>query len=239
MTLLLLAGTGEARQIARHCAEQGIDAIATLAGATRDPKPLAIKSISGGFGGADGFRQFLAQHKITRILDMTHPYAAQISARSFEIARDFGVPYLQFLRDPWVAGAGDIWSEIADETAAAPFVSEGATVFLATGRQTLHLFNALSHAKLICRQIDPPNGPFPFPNGRFEIGRPPFSVQDEVALFRELGVDVLIVKNAGGDASRSKLDAARQLKIPVLMIARPAPSGAPTVNSLDAVKAWI
>ena len=92
---------------------------------------------------------------------------------------------------------------------------------------------------MICRQIDPPEGPFPFPGGEFLVGRPPFSVADEVALFSRLGVDVLIVKNAGGAASGTKLTAARQLGIPVLMIARPAVGDWPTVFSVDAALAWV
>ena len=54
MTVLILAGTGEARQIAQYCATQGIRAIASLAGVTRHPVKLAIQTRYGGFGGADG-----------------------------------------------------------------------------------------------------------------------------------------------------------------------------------------
>ena len=118
-------------------------------------------------------------------------------------------------------------------------IAPGSTVFLATGRQTLEAFAGLSRCRLICRQIDPPDGPFPFPNGEFLVGRPPFSEADEVALFERLGVDWLVVKNAGGTPSRTKLDAARVLGIKVAMIARPPRPDAAIVETEAEAMAWV
>ncbi|WP_375255640.1 precorrin-6A/cobalt-precorrin-6A reductase, partial [Yoonia sp.] len=100
-------------------------------------------------------------------------------------------------------------------------------------------FANLQGCHVICRQIDPPDGPFPFPGGRFLVGRPPFSVADEVALFSALSVDWLVVKNAGGAPSRTKLTAARELHIPVLMIARPAQGNWETVSTIDDALGWV
>ena len=239
MTVLILAGTGESRQIAQYCATQGIRAIASLAGVTRQPVKLAIQTRYGGFGGADGFRDYLKAHQITAIVDATHPFASNITRRSFEIAHEIGLPLLRFERPEWVPMAGDHWISLTDESEAADHIKAGAVVFLATGRQSLSKFANLSHARLICRQIDQPDGEFPWPNGQYLIGRPPFSVADEEALFRQLNVDVLVVKNAGGAASRTKLDAARLLGTSVLMIARPAPCGGLSVQSLPEIEQWL
>jgi precorrin-6A/cobalt-precorrin-6A reductase len=98
-------------------------------------------------------------------------------------------------------------------------------VFLATGSQRLEAFRDLGRrgCRVICRRIDPPPAPFPFPGGAWTVGRPPFRVEDETRLFARLGIEFLVVRNAGGPASRPKLDAARALALPVLMIRRPAP----------------
>ncbi|WP_019955175.1 cobalt-precorrin-6A reductase [Yoonia vestfoldensis] len=237
MTLLLLAGTTEARAIAT--ALQGQDVMASLAGATRDPAPLPVATHVGGFGGAEGFRDFLSQHHIHAVLDATHPYAARITQRSATVCAELDLPFCQLLRPPWVAGPGDLWTEIASEEEAARHIPQGATVFLGTGRQMLDGFANLTGRRVICRQIDPPEGPFPFQGGEFLVGRPPFSVQDEIALFRRLRVDWLVVKNAGGQASATKLVAARTLRIPVLMIARPAVGNWPQVLSVAAALAWV
>ena len=239
MTVLVLAGSGEARQIAQYCATQGIRAVASLAGATRQPGKLAIETRHGGFGGAKGFRDYLKVHQITAILDATHPFASNITRRSFEIAQEMSLPLLRFERPQWEPMAGDHWIALIDESEAANYIENDAVVFLATGRQSLSKFANLSHARLFCRQIDPPDDKFPWSNGQYILGQPPFSVADEEALFRQLDVDVLVVKNAGGSASRTKLDAARLLGISVLMITRPAPCGVRSVQSLSEVEEWL
>lgn len=237
MTLLILGGTNEARLIGDRLAGQ--DAVISLAGATRVPQSQGLPVRTGGFGGTAGFADYVATAGITAVLDATHPYASRITRRTADICADTGMPYLQFLRPPWVPETGDNWTEITREEDAADHIPSGATVFLGTGRQTLDRFAGLAGRAVICRQIDPPTGAFPFAGGRFLVGRPPFSVQDEMALFTKLGVDWLIVKNAGGTPSRTKLTAARHLGIPVLMIARPAQGDWPVVHDIDAALAWV
>jgi precorrin-6A/cobalt-precorrin-6A reductase len=236
--ILLLAGTNGAREIAQGLADEKIPAIASLAGATRDPAKLAIKTRSGGFGGAESFAAYLQEAGITAIIDATHAFARRISARTVTVASDLKIPYLQLLRPAWQPQAGDTWVFIDTEKQAADHIPVGATAFLATGRQTLDQFSNLPGRRLICRQIDPPNGPFPFENGEFLVGRPPFSITEEVALFTPLGIEWLVVKNAGGQASRSKLDAARQLKIPVALINRPPLLDVDRVETVAAAIDW-
>jgi precorrin-6A/cobalt-precorrin-6A reductase len=213
MTLLILGGTGEARQIADRLS--GYDAVISLAGATRAPKAQGLPVRTGGFGGAEGFVQYLRDAKITAVLDATHPYASRITQRTARICTELGLPYVQVLRPPWEAEAGDQWTEIAHEEDAASHIPKGATVFLGTGRQTLEKFASLQGCEVICRQIDPPEDAFPFAGGRY------------------------LVKNAGGAPSRTKLTAARQLGIPVLMVARPKQGDWPVVHDLDAALAWV
>ena len=237
MTLLLLAGTGEAKRMA--AALKGRDVVASLAGVTRDPVPLPLPTRVGGFGGADGFRAYLEQVSISAVLDATHPFASRITRRTATICAERGLPFTQFLRPPWVPEEGDQWADIAREEDAAQHIPSDATVFLGTGRQTLDRFANLAGRRVICRQIDPPDGPFPFVGGEFLVGRPPFSVDDEVALFARLGVDWLVVKNAGGSPSRTKLTAARQLGIKVLMLARPPKGNWPVVATVPEALAWV
>ena len=239
MTLLLLAGTGEAAVLAKALSDRGTPAVASLAGATRTPRDLALPSRHGGFGGADGFRTYLAAAGITAVFDATHPFAHHISTRSAAICAEMNIPYCQLLRPEWTPEKGDDWLFLNQEDEAADHIAPGSTVFLATGRQTLDRFANLSNCRLICRQIDTPDRPFPFPNGDFLIGRPPFSIAEEAALFKKLVVDWLVVKNAGGEASRTKLTAARQLGIKVAMIKRPPQPNAHKVATVEQSLAWI
>ena len=79
--------------------------------------------------------------------------------------------------------------------------------------------------------------PFDFVTPVF--GSPPFSVTEEVALFTELRVDVLICRNLGGLASRSKLDAAAALGLTVLLVdPPPLPPRASVVHTTTEALAW-
>ena len=239
VTLLLLAGTGEAKTIAARLHASGIPAIASLAGASRAPAPLALTTRTGGFGGEAAFRTYLNDQAITAVLDATHPFAERISQRTARVCADLSIPYCQLLRPPWRPGPGDNWTLIDREEEAAAHIAPGATVFLATGRQTLHRFANLAACTVISRQINVPDTPFPFPNGRFLIGNPPFSEQQEHDLFKSLGVDWLVAKNAGGTTPRTKLDAARRLGIRVALINRPPQPDAPRVETVEDALAWV
>lgn len=239
MTLLLLAGTAEAQQVAKGLAAEGRAAVASLAGATRAPRAMALPTRIGGFGGAAGFLRYLEEAGITAVLDATHPFAAQISARTARLCAAHDLPYCQLLRSEWMPVAEDRWTDIAAEEEAAAHIPEGATVFLATGRQGVSRFANLDGRRLICRVVDPPEAPFPLVHGSYIVGRPPFSVDDEIALFTRLGIDWLVVKNAGGAVSESKLAAARALSLPVAMIARPPQPDAPRVATVAEAIAWV
>ncbi len=238
MRILLLAGTTEARLIAKAIAAAQLPAIASLAGATRTPMPLALPTRIGGFGGADGFRQFLITNAITAVLDATHPFASAISLRSAAICQAHGVPYMQFLRPAWTPGDGDTWTFLHTEADAARHIPPAARVFLATGRLSLSRFSDLAGRQLYVRVVDPPKDPFPYPPGSWVLGRPPFTLMQECDLMVRLGIDWLVVKNSGGSSSRAKLDAARDLGIPVAMLRRPPQPEGPKISTVSAAVSW-
>ena len=239
MTLLLLAGTGDGRRLAWGLVDIGLPVVVSLAGVTRMPEPLPLPSRVGGFGGEAGFVDYLEQAGITAVLDATHPFAARITERTARVCAARGLPYLQIMRPEWEPVTEDDWTMIDAEEDAARHVRIGSTVFLAAGRQSLHRFAGLLGCRVIARQIDPPTEPFPFEGGEFLIGRPPFSVERDEGLFAQLGVDWIVVKNAGGEESRSKLIAARNLGIPVLMIRRPPMPDVPRVASVAQALEWV
>jgi precorrin-6A/cobalt-precorrin-6A reductase len=237
--LLLLAGTCEARTLAeRLTGDAHFDVIASLAGATRDPAPLPVATRIGGFGGNAEQERWLSHNAIEAVIDATHPFAAQISARTQALCAKLGLPYLQLLRPGWSEAPQDRWTWVTDAQAAADALPEGATAFLATGRQTLSAFAQRIDCTLYLRQIDPPTQPFPLPRGDYVIATPPFSLKDETNLFKSLGIDVLVVKDAGGRAG-SKLAAARALGLAVIVIARPPQPPGDKATSVDEALAWL
>lgn len=200
---------------------------------------LPVPTRIGGFGGEAGFRAYLGQAGITAVLDMTHPFASRITERTARVCADLGLPYLQYLRPPWSPEAADMWVPIKAPEDAARLIPEDATVFLAVGRNMLPAFAGLEGRRVLCRLVQPPTEPFPFEGGEFVLGRPPFAADKEQALFEALGVDWLVVKNAGGQGGRGKLDAARALGLPVAMLERPQMPDAERATTLGEALAWV
>ena len=67
--ILLLAGTSEARQLAEQLsAVENIEVIASLAGATREPKVYPVETRTGGFGGVDGLARYIDDRHIDLIV---------------------------------------------------------------------------------------------------------------------------------------------------------------------------
>jgi precorrin-6A/cobalt-precorrin-6A reductase len=237
--LLLLAGTGEARALAERLARDArVEVLASLAGVTRAPQELAVPFRIGGFGGDAGQEKFMRDEGIEAVVDATHPFAAQISTRTEAICARLGLPYLQLLRPGWTPGPDDRWHFVDREEDVAAALPEGAVVFLATGPKRLERFTGLAAHRVYCRRIDPAEAPFPLPRGDWVIGRPPFSVAGEIALFQRLGIGALVVKDAGGTAD-AKLRAARDLGLPVVLIRRPPPPPGDKAATVEAALDWL
>ncbi len=238
MTLLVLAGTSDARLLLEGL--QNRDVIASLAGVTRSPADLPAVTRKGGFGGVSGFRDYLLAHDIKSVVDATHPFAGKMTKTATMVCKELGLAHVILQRPEWVADASDQWHFVDNVVEIAGIIPVGATVFLGTGRQTLPEFSCLEGRRLLARVIDPPKMPVLAGfKGQFIIGSPPFSIAHEVALFRDKGIEWVVVKNAGGQKSRSKLDAARELGLPVVMINRPELPDAHVVGTVDAALSWV
>jgi precorrin-6A/cobalt-precorrin-6A reductase len=192
---------------------------------------------SGGFGGDAGFEAWLDQHPVRAVIDATHPFATRITRRTARICAARGLPCLRLERPGWTAGPDDHWMFADDVPAALALLPPGARTFCATGRQSLPDLGRAPGPTFL-RVIDPPQGPYPHA-GDWVIARPPFDTRSEAALFRRLGISHLLVKDSGGDDSRTKLEAARLLHLPVLMIRRPPPGPGACVHSAAAAMDWL
>ena len=214
--ILLLGGVGDALVIARRLAPQDIY---SLAGLGKVPADLPCQVRVGGYGGAEGLAAFMAAEGSGLLLDITHPYAAQISANAARAAELSGVPCWALRRPGWQAGGGDDWREVADWSALSAALEPFQRPFFTLGREPLaHLQAIPLHQHWTVRCLDDYPGT---PRARVIGARGPFNLADERALFAAGQFDVLISKNSGSSATEPKLQVARELGLPVLLLARP------------------
>jgi precorrin-6A/cobalt-precorrin-6A reductase len=82
MTILLLGGTGEARELASRLDEQGIEVVSSLAGRVKRPRLPVGQTRVGGFGGIAGLADWLRAHHVRAVVDATHPFADGITGNA-------------------------------------------------------------------------------------------------------------------------------------------------------------
>ncbi len=225
MKLLLLGGTGEAHRAAAELHQTGYELIYSVAGLTQgSDMPWPVRR--GGFGGMNGLLTYLTVNHIDHILDFTHPYATQISDHARYACAIAKIPLWRYERLPWVAQAQDHWFEFDD--LASLIVNALKTYsrpFFAMGRQPLPYVALMGdHQHWLLRCLKPEAD---HPRVVYLDDQGPFLYDAERRLMVDYDIDVLICKNSGGEQTRSKLDAARDLQIPVYMQRRPGVLFAP------------
>lgn len=227
--ILILGGTGEARELASR-----VPAVSSLAGRVSNPALPAGEVRIGGFGGVDGLARWLRDNGVSAVVDATHPFARQITANAFEACERVGVPLVILRRPGFTPQPGWHWVDsVADAARDLP----GERVFLTTGRQDLAEFAACPQW-FLARMVEPPEPPMPH---RIEVllSRGPFTVDGELELMRSRGIDVLVTKDSGGSMTSAKLEAARQLGVPVVVVRRPPLPPAEVVADVDAAVSWL
>jgi precorrin-6A/cobalt-precorrin-6A reductase len=240
MRVLLLGGTTEAGHMATALASAGIDAVYSYAGRTADPVAQPIPTRSGGFGGVAGLVDYLRAAQITHVIDATHPFAAGMSRNAIAACGEASRALIALERPPWTDAPGDLWTYVADETAAVAILPDKPwNVFLAIGRQRLDAFVAKPWHHYILRIVDPPDGPVPLPRATVVLARGPFDVAGDTALLQAHRVDLIVARNAGGQGAEAKLTAARNLGVPIIMIDRPAIPVRTSVASVAEVMHWL
>jgi len=241
LKVLILGGTTEASALARKVAgDARLAPLLSLAGRTTNPQPQPIPVRVGGFGGIDGLVKFLQGEAVDAVVDATHPYADQMSAHAVAACKETSVPLASLVRPEWRHETGDRWQIVANTEAAADALGpEPRRVFLSLGRQDLHVFAHAPQHHYLARLIERPDQAALPPDLRLLQARGPFDRADEERLLRRECIDVLVSKNAGGTATYAKIEAARALGLPVVMIARPHKPAGIVMADVEACVAWV
>lgn len=243
MRILILGGTREGFELAERLADvAGIEVISSLAGRTRDPrKPKGAVRV-GGFGGAESMARYLREERVTHLINATHPFAERISANAVAAAEAAGIPLMRLLRPAWAARHDDRWVAARHAAEAAELCRrEGGRIFLTVGSGELGAFANIHNAHFVVRMVDEPDE-IPLRDYRTIAARGPFSLQDELRLLAEHHIGIVVAKNSGGDATYAKIEAARRMGLPVIMIERPAIAldpQSPATATVDDVIAWV
>lgn len=243
MTLLILGGTADARELAGRLAQECDPAamIYSVAGLVRRPQ-VDCEIISGGFRQFGGLAAYIHQRNITAVMDVTHPYASIMTQTAASVCRDMGLAYWRFQRPAWQPTAQDQWVSVENWSSLVDQLAGYQSVFFSAGQLPHEVMDCLAvlheggkQRQLLRTAAVPVNS---LPKGMSWIKAiGPFELAQELALMCEHRIDVVVSKNSGGDSTVAKLEAARQLSLPVFMLKRPAPPE--NINFFDDLQACV
>ncbi len=221
LKVLLLAGTREGVVLNQRLLELGFSLITSLAGVTKNPPALKGRVLPNGFQEVGGLSALLQTGKIDAVIDATHPFAAQMSKKACAECESQGITYLRYHRRPWQKVVRDQWINVCDMSEAGEAANKFKRLFLTIGRKEVVAFEQVPADFFLLRSVEE----VAFNPVTAEVmhirDRGPFQVAAERELLTRYQIDAIVSKNSGGAATYGKIEAARDLGIPVIMITPP------------------
>lgn len=168
----------------------------------------------------------------TAVVLAPHPFS--------DIDISLEIPVIVLCRPAWKATSQDNWTFAGNATEAASLLNKSGSLrpLLAVGRERLKPFLALDAPDLLVRyRHNPAPDLKPGSAALFQPG--PFSVTQEVAFLQREKIDCIVAHNAGGQGGWPKLEAARELGLPVVLISRPQLRWKNHVEDVSSTLIWL
>ena len=225
-------GTADGNALAADWARRGREAVISVAteyGAVQARRYAPAAQVLSGRIGAGARSAMLAESGALAVVDATHPFATRISGQLIRTCTELGIPYLRYER-PGSELPPDVEVFDSMEDAAGVAVAKYKRIFLSTGVKDIPVFLARDASKA-CEwfaRVTPNPASI---SGAVEAGIPaahlcgmqgPFSQRANEALWSDWSVDCVVAKDSGAAGGLpAKIEAARALKIPLLVVRRP------------------
>jgi len=246
--ILVLGGTQEAREISVLLASEGYKVLVTVAsgyGAGMMPKEAGAEVLVGRLDGPD-LEHLITKRGIKMIVDVTHPYARDITETAWEIAKKTEAPYIRYERPAVseVSESGTIYRVKTYQEAAKLTMSLGNTIFLAIGSKNIQPFvqeGRRLNKRVVVRVL---------PDATvleqcYALGiraqdilalQGPFSIELNLAMLRHYAAEVLVTKDSGSvGGTDTKIEAAARLGVPVVMVDRPIYQEIPVTGDVTSI----
>ena len=242
VNILILVGTGDGLQLAKELAlraESKFNVYIFLDKRFRISSDLKVAGQISSLRNKEFFHRFLIENGIEALIDASHPFDKESTELCKGVSDLADIKFTHFLRPPWTSTIDDNWTSVRTLDEAAKTIPDGSNVFIATGRIGLEKFSKLTSSKFFIRRLGKVKMHCPLDNGKFIYGDPPFSLKDELSLFRSLKIDILVIKNVGGEGSFAKVEAARAMNISVIMIERSQKPWAKGIDIIPGIFKWL
>jgi len=175
--------------------------------------------------------KYLKANDIHVFLDASHPYAVNMSKNAMEVCQKLFIPYIRYERQATrLLNYDKIHVVKSYEEAVKTAAALGKNIFLTTGSRNLKIFAEAAVLKehfltarvlpdadvlILCTRLG-------FSPKNIIALQGPFSTELNEELYKKYKADVIVTKNSGTiGGTDTKLIAARNLQLPVVLIDRP------------------
>lgn len=228
--ILVLGGTTEGKQVAELLEALQLPYLYTTKTNTETVVGTSGVQISGALDEA-GMMALCREKGVHLMIDAAHPFATALHNTVFTVAHALYIPVIRFEREapPRVVHPLVYYETSYDDT-----VTElkrlGSPLLLAlSGVQSIPRLAAYwQHTTTYFRVLDRPESRelasrYAFPPEQLILAHPAEEVAAEVALCKRLNAGAMLTKESGHSGRQSiKVDAARQVGIPIFIMCKPA-----------------
>lgn len=236
--ILLMGGTQDAREVVKAL-NLAFPRTMIVATAVSDYGADLLRKQGGcvvlqGAMDAAALTSFIREKEVRVLVDATHPYAEGASKEAQQAAKEADIAYLRYERPGADIPAGDGVYYAPDFAAAATISARlGKKIFLTIGTRHLHEFiTALPPEKEVVARILPDEGGIEhcrklgLSPAQIVALQGPVTKELNAALFAQYGAQVVVSKDSGRTGGTpEKVAAAREKKIPIVLVRRPAGPG--------------
>lgn len=236
MRLLVLAGTEDGRELADALKRHGHEVlVSTLTAYGAD---LALEQgLQARSGAMDAqiLSELIEGGAFAALVDATHPYAAKVKEVAKSVCEALSIPYLRWQRSPLDIGINPLIHWADDIPDAAQIAAElGQRILLTTGsnalpewvslpalRDKMLFIRVLPTAEVLARCES-----LGFKPNQIIAAQGPFSQEWDEAMFKQLGIEVVVTKESGKvGGTLEKVQACLGLNIPLVILKRPVSEG--------------
>lgn len=232
-SILLLAGTSDARELAIDLQQAGYQVLATVVtdNAAQSLEKAGIKASVGRLE-AEEIAGMIRSNGISALVDASHPFAEEASRNAILGAQIAEVPYIRYERFQHEYEQSEHVTVVADYEEAAELAAERkGNILLTTGSKTLHIFAkkliGLPDTRVIARMLPRKDNmekceQLGIEQKNIIAMQGPFTKNLNKALYEQFQVTLMITKESGKQgAVDEKLEAALEMGIDTILIGRP------------------
>ncbi len=230
--ILLLAGTSDARELALELKKIGYKILCTVVtdNAAEELRREGISVQSGRLTNED-MVNVIQSKGINAVVDASHPFAEEASENAILAANKANVPYIRFERKSQTFQYEKMEIVAGYKEAAELAAAKKGVVMLTTGSKTLQIFTERllkdPGIRLIARMLPRADNMekcsrLGLPQKSIVAIQGPFTKEFDLAIYKHYGVTLVVTKESGQVGSvDSKVEAAKELGIDIIMIGRP------------------